>query len=357
MSDGSIDAMIDSIMAASGAEGYGGPGGSPSELEWENAGRVPELTGRVVDLADIVSPSTEAVLTARLAAFEDSTGHQIAVLTVPSLRGEVLEPYATDVFRAWGLGDAEANNGVLLLIARDDRKIRIEVGYGLEGEIPDALAARIIRNEMTPRFRDGDFGGGITAAAEALMGATQGTYVAPQSEIGLPELPVGESVFTLSLLLPLWYRFARFGAATLGDRVGMAFFGWVLSLFVALVAGVLIESFVPFILTVPAALVFVALDTAMETIDGPRRAVRRRALDIATVRSARIRREKDVLFKAARKRGDDTVVYEGRVLRVPPVQTASSSSGSSSSWSSSSTSSSFSGGGGSSGGGGASGGW
>ena len=108
---------------------------------------VPPLTGRVVDRADVLSPATEAALTARLAAHEDSTSNQVVVLTVPSLDGEVLEPYATRVFRTWGLGQAAADNGVLLLVAVDDRQLRIEVGYGLEGDLTDALSGQIIRRE------------------------------------------------------------------------------------------------------------------------------------------------------------------------------------------------------------------
>ena len=122
---------------------------------------VPPLTGRVVDRADILEPHIEASLTQRLAQFEDSTRAQVAVLTIPSLEDAVLEEYATEVFRTWGLGQADANNGVLLLIARDDRKLRIEVGFGLEGDLTDARAGQIIRNVIVPRFKTGDFNSGV----------------------------------------------------------------------------------------------------------------------------------------------------------------------------------------------------
>ena len=124
---------------------------------------VPRLAGRVVDLGGVLDDATEAALTARLAAHEDSTSNQIVVLTIPSLDGEVLEAYATRVFRVWGLGQADRDNGVLLLVAVADRELRIEVGYGLEGALTDATAGSIIRNEIVPRFRDGDFDGGVLA--------------------------------------------------------------------------------------------------------------------------------------------------------------------------------------------------
>ena len=103
---------------------------------------VPPLTGRVVDLADILSPETERTVEALLAEHEAATSNQVAVLTIPSLDGEPLEDYSLRVARAWQLGTSEFDNGVLLLIAYRDRKIRIEVGYGLEGVIPDAIAKR-----------------------------------------------------------------------------------------------------------------------------------------------------------------------------------------------------------------------
>ncbi|MEM9997062.1 MAG: TPM domain-containing protein, partial [Bacteroidota bacterium] len=130
---------------------------------------VPTLTGRVVDLADLIDADMEAALTATLAALEDSTTHQVAVLTLPDLQGEAVEPVATRIFNAWGLGQQGLNNGVLLLVARDDRKLRIEVGVGLEGVLTDAEAGRIIRNRIVPRFRSGDFAGGIQAGVLAIQ--------------------------------------------------------------------------------------------------------------------------------------------------------------------------------------------
>lgn len=121
----------------------------------------PELTGRVVDAAGLIDEATEAAITSRLEAFEARSSDQIVVVTIDSLEGAVLEDYANRLFRYWGLGQAGENNGVLLLVARSDRKIRIEVGYGLEGILTDALARLIIENALVPAFRAGDYSRGI----------------------------------------------------------------------------------------------------------------------------------------------------------------------------------------------------
>ncbi len=145
---------------------------------------VPALTGRVVDRADVLSPETERVLTALFAEHERATSNQIVVLTVPSLEGDSVEGFALRVFDAWGLGQADRDNGVLLLIARDDREMRIEVGYGLEGALTDAEAGRIIRSEFVPAFRNGDYDGGTLAGAEAVIGTIEGTYEPADTDSG-----------------------------------------------------------------------------------------------------------------------------------------------------------------------------
>lgn len=142
---------------------------------------IPALTGRVVDRANLLAAATERALTQRLAAHEDSTGNQVAVLTITSLQGQPIEDYSLAVARAWELGQAGDDNGVLLLIARDDRAMRIEVGYGLEGALPDVVASRIIRHELRPAFRAGDFDGGVQAGVGAIVEAIAGTYEPPAS--------------------------------------------------------------------------------------------------------------------------------------------------------------------------------
>ena len=137
--------------------------------------------GRVVDQADLLAPSTEQALTAQLAAHEDATSNQVAVLTLPSLQGRPIEEVSLQVARTWQLGQEEFDNGVLLLIAREDRAMRIEVGYGLEGALPDVVASRIIRYELRPAFRAGEFDGGVEAGVTAILGAINGTYEPPAS--------------------------------------------------------------------------------------------------------------------------------------------------------------------------------
>ena len=132
---------------------------------------IPDLTGRVVDQVGILHPTTERVLTEKLAGLERKTGAQVAVLTIESLSGEPIEDYAIRVARAWKLGREGRNDGVLFLVVRGDRKTRIEVGYGLEGRLTDALAGRIIRTEVTPHFRRGNYNSGVSNGVAAILDA------------------------------------------------------------------------------------------------------------------------------------------------------------------------------------------
>jgi uncharacterized protein len=131
----------------------------------------PELTGRVVDQAHILSPVTTADLERKLADLEQKSRIQLVVATVSSLQGEEIEPYANELFRAWKLGEAKQNNGVLLLIAPNQRRVRIEVGYGLEGTLTDAVSSIIISNAVAPRFKAGDFNGGVTRGVDDIITA------------------------------------------------------------------------------------------------------------------------------------------------------------------------------------------
>ena len=138
------------------------------------AADVPYLTGRVVDNAEILAPATRDKLTAALKAHEDASTDQIAVLTVPTIAGEAIEQYATRVFDAWKLGQKGKDNGVLVIVVPKDRKMRIEVGYGLEGTLPDVAAARIIRNVMTPAFKAGDYDKGVGDGVDAIIAQLEG---------------------------------------------------------------------------------------------------------------------------------------------------------------------------------------
>jgi uncharacterized protein len=138
---------------------------------------IPYLTGRVTDNAEIISPETRDRLTESLKAYEGRTTNQVAILTVPTLNGESIEDYAVAVFEAWKLGQKDKDNGILIVVVPDDRRMRIEVGYGLEGTMTDSMAGRIIQNIMTPRFKDGDYNGGITDGVNAVIEVLEGGTV------------------------------------------------------------------------------------------------------------------------------------------------------------------------------------
>ena len=135
---------------------------------------VPELQHHVTDLTQTLTPEQQAALEAKLADFEQQKGSQIAVLIVASTKPEEIEQYSIRVADAWKLGREKQDDGVLVLVAKDDRKMRIEVGYGLEGAIPDLIAKRIITEIMAPSFRQGDFYGGIDHAVEQLIRLVSG---------------------------------------------------------------------------------------------------------------------------------------------------------------------------------------
>lgn len=164
---------------------------------------VPELWGmRVHDDAKVMSVSAVEQLESLLKVYEDSTSNQIAVLIIPSLDGEVLEEYSLRVAEKWKLGQKEKDNGVLLLIAIEDRKMRIEVGEGLEGVLTDALSNRIIRNEIAPEFRRGDYEQGVVAGVNGIIKAIGGEYTATDSDnIGLDDQLSGSELIMISLFV------------------------------------------------------------------------------------------------------------------------------------------------------------
>src|SRR5439155_6562044 len=156
---------------------------------------VPFLTGRVVDNAEILKPATREKITAALKAHEQASGDQIAVLTVPTIGGESIEEYAVKVFENWKLGQKGKDNGVLMIVAPQDRKMRIEVGYGREGTLTDAAASRIIRNVITPQFKAGDFDKGIADGAEAIVATLEGKPGVAADSNASSSGPSGQSFF------------------------------------------------------------------------------------------------------------------------------------------------------------------
>lgn len=145
-----------------------------------HAFEIPSLrpTGYVNDFASLLSIDEKKSIEEKLATFHTETSNEIVVVTIPSLDTLPIEMYANKLFRDWGIGDKDRNNGVLLLIARDDHSMRIEVGYGLEGAIPDVLTKRIQEDEMIPLFREGNYHEGILRGVDALLQASRGEYTA-----------------------------------------------------------------------------------------------------------------------------------------------------------------------------------
>ena len=143
---------------------------------------VPYLTGRVNDNAQILSENARKSLTETLKEHEDRTTNQIVILTIPSLEGESIEDFANKVFNEWKLGQKDKNNGILIVIVPEERKMRIEVGYGLESTLTDLSSGRIIRNIMAPRFKEGDFDGGITDGTLAVISILNGNDL-PESAV------------------------------------------------------------------------------------------------------------------------------------------------------------------------------
>src|SRR6201999_3989866 len=129
----------------------------------------PALTGRGVDGANILSGATRADLDSKLAALEAKTSRQLVVVTLASLNGYEISDYGYQLGRAWGIGQAKLNNGVLLIVAPNEHKVRIEVGYGLEPILTDALSSVIIQTTIIPKFRTGDFNAGVEAGVDALI--------------------------------------------------------------------------------------------------------------------------------------------------------------------------------------------
>ena len=195
---------------------------------------VPYLAGRVNDQANMLEDGFEAQLEERLRLLEEETGAQVAVLTILSLEGDPLEDFSMRVVETWKLGREDADNGVLILISRDERRMRIEVGYGLEGALTDAQSGRIIDHLMAPRFREGDFNGGVGAAVDAVSSAIRGEPVdIPEKRTETGGFNPASFIFLLIFGLP-------FIGTALSAR-GAA--GWIVGIFL-----------IPFFFAFPAAI-------------------------------------------------------------------------------------------------------
>ena len=142
----------------------------------------PKLTGRVVDNAGVMSLAVESAIAEQLEAHERASTNQVVVVTVPNLQGYSIEEYGYNLGRTWGIGQKDKNNGVLLIVAKQERKVRIEVGYGLEGELTDAIASNIIHAVILPSFKRGDYNAGISLGTTAILETLGGKYVVKKTK-------------------------------------------------------------------------------------------------------------------------------------------------------------------------------
>ena len=179
--------------------------------------KFPALTGRVVDAAGILNASTQSQLTDMLAAHERATGQQVVVVTLDSLQGFSIEDFGYQLGRRWGIGQKGKNNGALLIVAPKEHKVRIEVGYGLEGELTDAICAAIIHNYILPSFKRGDFNAGVSAGTTSILSVLGGnpleTSVATRTSApNTSGVPIAVAVLLWAVLiftLPMIFLFLR----------------------------------------------------------------------------------------------------------------------------------------------------
>jgi len=195
---------------------------------------IPALTGRVVDTAGILSSAEESELARRLELIENETSVQIVVATIPSLEGAPIEDYSIRLAEAWKIGQAGLDNGAIVIVVPEERRVRIEVGYGLEAVIPDGMAGRIIRERMAPAFRDGDYYLGLLSAVEGIDLAARKEY---------PEAPQGPAAIgpglDLAALLPLTYLIL----GIIGNAIGILILGIIgnaIGIFIAVVGGAIL---------------------------------------------------------------------------------------------------------------------
>jgi uncharacterized protein len=186
---------------------------------------IPPLTARVTDLTQTLAPAETAALEAKLADWETRTSNQLVVLMVPSTQQEPIEAYSLRVAEKWRIGRKGQDNGALFLIAKNDRKMRIEVGYGLEGVLPDVTANRIIREDVAPAFRDGKFAAGINTGVDRIIAVVGGERTSPVTEVAAKArrggFDIEQILFVLFFVVPvaggiLRAMFGRVGGSAIG---------------------------------------------------------------------------------------------------------------------------------------------
>ncbi len=188
---------------------------------------VPALSGRVNDYASMISAPVRADIEAKLQQLEVAESTQIVILTVPSLQGDPVEDFSIRVAEAWKIGHKGSDNGVLLIVSRDDHKVRIEVGYGLEGKLTDLLAGRIINDEIVPAFKAGKFDEGFTTGVSSLIAAVHGEYKGvPQGKrnSGKPSFPLLTIILLVIYFISQIFRGHR-GGGMMAGGLGGGFYG------------------------------------------------------------------------------------------------------------------------------------
>ena len=177
---------------------------------------LPKPSGRVTDLANVIDAGTEAEIVARLEQLERQTSSEIAIVTVPSLDGVPVDDYAVRLFKEWGIGQAKQDNGVLVLVAPNEREMRIEVGYGLEGILPDGLAGQIIREQFIPRFRDNDYNGGIRDGVARVVEIVEKQQVLTAEELAKFNDQSGADDVPVWIIIPFMGLFVTIGFTMVG---------------------------------------------------------------------------------------------------------------------------------------------
>jgi uncharacterized protein len=188
---------------------------------------VPALSGRINDYGSMISAPVKAELEAKLQQFEAAESTQIVILTIPSLQGDPIENFSIRVVEAWKIGHKATDNGVLLIVSRDDHKVRIEVGYGLEGRLTDLLAGRIINDEIVPAFKANQFDTGFARGVDAIIAAVHGEYKAKPQTKGTGSKP---SFTLLTLILLVIYFISQIfrghrGGPMASGGLGGGFYG------------------------------------------------------------------------------------------------------------------------------------
>jgi len=217
---------------------------------------VPPVKARVTDLTGTLSTQQKSELEARIAAYEARRGSQLAVLMLPTTKPEEIEQYSIRVAEAWKIGRKGVDDGLILVVAKNDRRLRIEVGYGLEGVIPDSAARRVIDERITPRFREGDFYGGVRDGVDQLIKLAEGEKLpAPQAAGGGGDASAGMMTYFIPMIIAvmviggiLRMVFGRLvGALATGGVLGAV--GWVLLGFWFGIVWALLGSLVAFVNT------------------------------------------------------------------------------------------------------------